>query len=123
MAYLFPFKGHRYDKRVVGDLNLVVTQPYDKIPTELQQEYYRRSPFNVVRITRNSEKNNDPNTEYPDARSTFERWLQEAVLVRDPLPAIYAYYQEYTIEREVKLLRGFIALLDLKHSEGGILPH
>jgi uncharacterized protein (DUF1015 family) len=123
MALIYPFQAYRFDKDVVGDLSAVVTQPYDKISESLQQDYYGRSPYNVVRITRNAEKNRDPDTDYSDAGCTLERWLAEGVLRQDSAPAIYAYNQEYEIEEERKLQRGFVALLDLKHSGAGILPH
>ena len=123
MALIFPFHGHRYNKAILGDLSLVVTQPYDKIPVELQSEYYRRSPYNIVRITRNSEKNADPDTDYPDAGGTFRRWCDEQVLVREPAPVLYAYFQDYEVEGERKTQRGFIALLDLKHPSRGAIPH
>ena len=64
MALIYPFQGYRYNKQIVGDLNLAVTQPYDKISQELQQDYYRRSPYNVVRITKNQEKNIQQDTDY-----------------------------------------------------------
>jgi uncharacterized protein (DUF1015 family) len=120
---IYPFQAHRFDKDLVGDLNAVMTQPYDKIPEGLQQDYYRRSRYNVVRITRNAEKNANPDTDYSDAGCTLECWLAEGVLRQDPRPAIYAYNQDYEIDGERKLQRGFVALLDLKHSAGGILPH
>ena len=123
MALVFPFRGFRYNKDAVGDLNRVVTQPYDKTTPSMQDEYYRRSPYNVVRITLNLEKRKDPETRYPEAGSTFRQWLEQKVLVQDPLPAIYAYYQEYEIEGQTRLQKGFIALLDLKNSGAGIIPH
>ncbi len=123
MALIYPFQGYRYNKAAVEDLNLVVTQPFDKITHSLQQEYYRRSPSNVVRITRNLEKNENPATTYAEAGSTFRHWIDQGLLVQDPQPAIYAYYQEYNIEGERKLQRGFVALLDLKHSASNIIPH
>jgi uncharacterized protein (DUF1015 family) len=123
MALIYPFQGYRYNKAVAQDLNLVVTQPYDKIPVELQSDYYRRSPYNVVRITRNAEKNTEPETAYADAGSTFRRWCEEQVLVREPVPALYAYFQDYEADREEKTQHGFIALLDLKHPSRGPIPH
>ncbi len=123
MAIVLPFQGYRYNREIVGDLNLVVTQPYDKIPARMQQAYYDRSPYNAARITKNLEKNSDPDTDYPDAGATFERWIREAVLIQDPSPAFYAYTQEYEIDGEQKNQEGFVALLDLKRSTSGILPH
>jgi uncharacterized protein (DUF1015 family) len=123
MAVLHPFQGYRFNKEIIGDLNPVMAQPYDKISAEMQKQYYAKSPYNVVRVTLNLEKRQDPNTEYPDAGATYQKWIHEDILVQDPKPAIYAYYQEYEIEGERKLQKGFIALLDLKHASSGIRPH
>jgi uncharacterized protein (DUF1015 family) len=123
MAEIHPFRGYRYNPSVVGDLNLVVTQPYDKIPDELQRDYYARSPFNVARITRSIEKADNPETDYSDAAATLQAWIRDGVLRQDPAPSIYAYEQEYDFDGEVRKQLGFVALLDVKHSAGGVLAH
>jgi len=123
MALICPFRGYRYHKDIAGDLNAVVAQPYDKISQELQQDYYRRSPHNVVRITRSMEKNEDPATDYPQAGQILQQWIDGGILVQEAAPAIYAYSRVYEVEGEKKSQLGFIALLDAKHSAGEILPH
>jgi len=121
MAFVYPFRGYRYNSRIAADLDRVVTQPYDKIPPDLQEEYYRRSTYNVVRITLNTEKRKNPDTDYAEAGSIYRKWIDEEVLLRDPVPAIYAYYQYYIHEGREKVQKGFIALLDLKGSGSGII--
>jgi uncharacterized protein (DUF1015 family) len=123
MALVFPFRGFRFNQGVVGDLNKVVTQPYDKTTPSMQDDYYKRSPYNAVRLTLNLEKREDPDTGYPDAGSIFRQWLDQRVLTQDAAPAIYAYYQEYILEGQTRIQKGFIALLDLRNSESGIIPH
>jgi uncharacterized protein (DUF1015 family) len=123
VAFIYPFRGFRYSKDAVGDLNRVVTQPYDKTTPSMQDDYYRRSPYNVVRITLNLEKRKDPDTKYPDAGSTFRQWIAQKVLEQDSLPAIYSYYQEFIADGNRKLQKGFISLVDLKNSGSGIIPH
>jgi uncharacterized protein (DUF1015 family) len=123
MALVYPFRGFRYNKAVVGDLNQVVTQPYDKTTPSMQDAYYQRSPYNVVRITLNTEKRKNPDTAYREAGSTFRQWMEKGVLVQDTLPAIYAYYLEYRIDGQTRRQRGFIALLDLKNTGSGIILH
>ncbi len=123
MALVFPFRGFRYNKEKAGDLNRAITQPYDKTTPSMQDEYYRRSSYNVVRITLNIEKRKDPDTKYPEAGSIFRQWIEQKVLVQDSQPAIYAYYLEYVFEGQTRLQRGFISLLDLKNSGSGIIPH
>ena len=123
MAFVYPFRGFRYNKEVVGDFNNVVAQPYDKTTASMQEGYYHRSPNNVVRITLNMEKRDDPESQYPEAASILKRWIADKILIQDPLPSMYAYYQQYTVEGQRKTQRGFIALLDLSNSESGIIPH
>ncbi len=120
---IYALQGYRYNPRIVEDLSRVVTQPYDKISAELQREYYRRSPHNAVRITLSEEKCRNPDTDYREAGAVLESWINQGVLLPDPQPAIYAYVRHYEIEGEKKQQRGFIALLDLKYSGTGILPH
>ena len=123
MALLYPFQGFRYNLEAVRDLNLVVTQPYDKTTPSMQDAYYLRSPYNAVRITLNLEKRENPGTDYAGAGATFRHWLDQGILIQDPLPAIYPYYQQYAMEGRGILRKGFIALLDLKDFGAGILPH
>ena len=49
MARIYPFRALRYNPATVR-LEDVVTQPYDKITPSMQQSYYQRSPYNLVRI-------------------------------------------------------------------------
>jgi uncharacterized protein (DUF1015 family) len=123
MAFLYPFRGFRYNKDAVGDFSKVVTQPYDKTTPAMQDEYYKRSPYNAVRITLNVEKRDVPDTHYPDAGSTFRKWTANGVLIQDTLPSMYAYYQEYRVEGHIKIQRGLVALLDLEKAGSGIIPH
>lgn len=123
MAFVHPFRGYRYNQKLVEDMNRVAVQPYDKITSEMQDDYYQRSPFNAVRITLNREKIENPDTKYPEAGHILREWIERQVLIQDASPAIYAYYQEYVRQGRRKLQKGFIALLDLQGSEAGIIPH
>ncbi|HSW39031.1 MAG TPA: DUF1015 domain-containing protein [Acidobacteriota bacterium] len=123
MAQLYPFRGFRYNRRLIDDFNGIVAQPYDKTTPAMQEEYYERSPYNVVRITLNREKNSETDTLYPEAGAIFRRWIEQEVLIRDRQPSFYPYYQEYTFENRTQLQRGFIGLLDLKDTESSIIPH
>lgn len=123
MAKVYPFQGFHYNRNLVKDPSRVVTQPYDKTTPSMQDEYYQRSPYSVVRITMNLEKRKDPETDYPEAGETFRQWVEQDVLTQDKTPAYYAYYQKYEIEGRQRLQKGVIALLDLDNSESGVLPH
>jgi uncharacterized protein (DUF1015 family) len=49
---IVPFRAVTYDIARVGSLDAVVAPPYDAIDAALQEECYRRSPYNIVRVTR-----------------------------------------------------------------------
>jgi uncharacterized protein (DUF1015 family) len=123
MALLSPFRGYRFNPKIAGDLALVVTQPYDKISPALQSEYYGRSPWNVVRLTRSLEKSDNPESDYPEAARTLQSWMDDGVLLQETFPCIYAYCQQYELDGQSMVRTGFVALLDLRHSAAGILPH
>jgi len=115
MAKIYPFRGVRYNLDVVGDLSKVVTQPYDRIGPKEEEEYKRRSPYNIVRVIGGKVPPKD-DAEYARRAETFRKWLAEGVLVRDPEPALYAYYQEFEWKGEVHTRKGLVVLLDLKES-------
>lgn len=118
MARIKAFCGIRYNKTKVNYSD-VVTQPYDKISPELLTAYYERSPYTTARLIRN--KSAEP---YQAAAAELQNWLKEKILLPDAVPAIYAYHQEYQLNGEKKVRKGFIALVGLEDfSKKIILPH
>ncbi|MGH9709545.1 MAG: DUF1015 domain-containing protein, partial [Candidatus Acidiferrales bacterium] len=124
MAEIFPFRAVRYDARRVA-LESVLTQPYDKITPEMQEQYYAASPFNLVSVERGKSFSSDSaeNNLYTRASGALEAWLAEGVLIQDIAPAIYGYFQEYKIPGTNQRLerRGFIALGRLADYEEGVV--
>ncbi len=125
MAKLAPFRGYRFNPSEVGDLNKVVTQPYDKIDDKLQAEYMSRSEFNLIRIIKNpptaiDSLNDNP---YTRAGAVWERWIEDRVLIREPGPAIYPYTQEYTVEGKTYTRKGLIALVSLDDEKAKVRAH
>jgi len=112
MANIFPFKAFRYNRNKV-EYKDVLTQPYDKITPEMQEKYYARSPFNLVRvILGKTEAGDDANANvYLRAAENLKKWRQEQVLVQDAEPSIYLYSQEFVAPGETtkRSRSGFIA--------------
>ncbi|MFW6237709.1 MAG: DUF1015 domain-containing protein [Halanaerobiales bacterium] len=111
MAEIYPFKGYRYNSEKV-DVNDVVSQPYDKIDEELQEDYYNRSPYNIVRIILGKTENR-----YSRAAEDFANWKKKGVLCRDEQPSFYAYWQEYEVEGKKHVRKGFVGLGKLEAGE------
>ena len=118
MIKVFPFRGIRYNAAKIGDLSKVVTQPYDKIKDDLMNVYYERHPNNFTRIIKGRTIPVGPTDNvYLRARNHMNDWLKSGILVRDEVPAIYANYQEYTIDGVTRMRKGVSLLVNLREGE------
>jgi len=114
MAQIYPFRAWRYNPASVR-LDEVVTQPYDKISPAMQQAYYQRSPYNLVRIILglpelfDAERNESV---YSRAARDFKAWREQGILIQEKSACVFAYSQRFQVPgtSEVKERRGFIAL-------------
>jgi uncharacterized protein (DUF1015 family) len=114
MASIYPFRAWRYNPSAVR-LEDVVTQPYDKISPAMQEGYYQRSPYNLVRIILGLPELFDAEggeNVYSRAARDFKAWREQGILVQEKDPCIFAYSQRFRVpgSDEVKERRGFIAI-------------
>jgi uncharacterized protein (DUF1015 family) len=124
MAEIFPFRAYRYNLERVN-LADVVTQPYDKITPQMQESYATASPYNLVAVEkgRTSPADSPADNVYTRAEHTLARWIRGGILVRDSLPGIYVYFQEYTVPdgTERRTRKGFIALGRVEDYSAGVV--
>jgi len=127
MATIKPFRGVRYNPEKISDLSAVISQPYDRVRHGLQDKYYDLSPYNVVRIIKGKEQPGDGETDnvYTRARDYYQSWLQEGILTREEVPALYVLHQTFTLpDGSTRTRHGLIAALELvRFDEGIVLPH
>jgi len=123
MARIYPFRALRYDTQKVH-MEDVVTQPYDKITPAMQQAYYDRSKYNLIRVILGKREPDDTDAftpveagatqhnVYTRAAESLVSWRKKAILREENDPALYGYSQTYTVPgtHEVRERRGFIAL-------------
>jgi uncharacterized protein (DUF1015 family) len=113
LAKIYPFDPLRYTKKA-GDLGHLVTQPYDKISAAMRERYLSLSPYNLVRVILGERHPSDSDADSPYTRAAghMRKWTASGVLARDGAPAIFPYFQEFTVpdtgERLVR--KGFIGL-------------
>jgi len=116
MARIYPFRALRYNLARVSAQD-VVTQPYDKITPAMQQAYYQRSPYNLVRIIlRMPELFDKEGDLYANAARDFAEWRASGILAQERQPCVFAYAQRFAVPGEegvVRERRGFIALGEL----------
>ncbi len=123
MAEIQPWRALYYDAEAVGQLDRVITQPYDKISPEMQARYYQASPYNLARIIR---RRSDPAEQdpYTAAAAEFRSWIERGILRRDAQPALYPYSQEYAVPGQPDLRKrrtGFIGLVRLEEYSAGVV--
>lgn len=127
MAEILPFRGLRYNPKHVDDFDLVVSPPYDVIGPELQDQLYRRSPYNVVRIDFGKAESGDDEAEnrYSRAARTLNQWLHDGVLTQDPAESLYYLEEDYRGELgEPKTRKGFLGRVRIEDPESGLYrPH
>jgi uncharacterized protein (DUF1015 family) len=125
MAEIRPFKGLRYNSKKIK-LEQVITEPYDRISPAMQEDYYRRNPYNVVRIILG--KDDDPEhsekDKYKRAKIYLDEWQKEGLLIREDQDALYLYEQEFQVRGENKKRMGLITRVKLEEfSSRKVLPH
>ncbi len=110
---IHPFRGYTYDPQRI-ELTDVVTQPYDRFDAKMKAECLARSPYNLAHLLL-------PREEYAPVRETFDRWVEEQVLLQDETPALYGYEQQ--TQAGVRR-RGFFTVVSvLPYGDRTVLPH
>ncbi len=124
MAQVFPFRALRFNPQM-APFDRVLTQPYDKISSQRQAEYYAMHPHNLIAVEKGLAHANDDahNNVYTRAAAKVEEWIRDAVLLQDPAPAFYAYTQEFTVpgSSEKRTRRGFIGAGQLEDYSAGVV--
>lgn len=127
MSEIQPFAAIRYATGATHrDLSSRLAPPYDVLDVEDKRRLLERDPHNFVAIDlpHVPAKAAGPPEAYQQARATFEQWLAEGALVRDPQPAIYVYHQRYTHGGQSYVRRKFFVRLRLEpFGSGSVFPH
>src|ERR1017187_2614072 len=124
MAKIFPFQPYRYSG-TAGPLEALVTQPYDKITPQMRTRYLALSPYNLVRMILGERFDADSAQDnvYTRAAAHLDDWIARGVLVKEAEPALFAYFQEFTVpdtgERLVR--KGFIGLGAVEDYAAGVV--
>ena len=124
MAQVFPFRAFRYN-RAVAPFSKVLTQPYDKISQEMQENYYAADPHNLIAVEKGRVYPDDTaqNNVYTRAASALDTWIQRQIVAQDATPSFYAYTQEFIVPGtgERRTRRGFIGAGQLEDYSAGVI--
>jgi uncharacterized protein (DUF1015 family) len=118
-----PFRAFRFDPAVVGNAGDCIAPPYDVIGPEQRRRLYRKSPYNIVRITKPNEASAD--NQYTRAADYLSDWIDSGVLKQDPAEGIYGYVQDFEVAGAQYQRLAFISLAKLEEfgPPGPVRPH
>lgn len=114
MVAVRPFAALRYNTDQISDLSRVIAPPYDVIGPKDQAQLYEHSPYNIVRLTlgTQSPQDTEQDNRYTRAQRDFTAWTREAILRRDPGPALYVIEHAFTDQGAPRTRLGFIAVIE-----------
>ena len=118
-----PFKGIRYNQRMVGNLARVICPPYDVITPAQQKLYYEEDSYNAIRLEFPTESPEPTGDRYQIAAITFQEWLKHGVLQMDSVSSFYLHDHHFDYSGEKRVRRGLIARVKLEPWGSGIYPH
>jgi uncharacterized protein (DUF1015 family) len=116
MADAQPFRAVRYSG-AAGRLSELVAPPYDAVGPEERDHLYARSPYNVLHLTLPESAEH--------ARETYERWLEDGILEREPDPSAWLLEERFVGPDDVeRTRRGVVVSLAVEpYGSGSVLPH
>ncbi len=126
MAEICPFRGGRYNQKLVKDLSSVICPPYDIITPQIEQELYHRSQYNFVRLEHGRQLSQDTiiDNKYARSAATLEQWLKLGVLKIDEVPAIYLHDHYFMHQGKQYRRRGIIVCVRLEEWDKMVIrPH
>ncbi len=127
MAEISPFHIVRYNGSCAGELDRIVTPPYDVISSKQQEEFYAAHPYNMIRLVlgRQYPEDGPDNNRYTRAAQTLSEWLHAGALVRLAKPGLTIYQLEFDCpDGRHQVLDGIVALVKVDdYGKGRVLPH
>jgi uncharacterized protein (DUF1015 family) len=108
MARIRPFRAWRYHPRFANRLGELTSPLFDVVDDRQRRKLYQ-SPLNSIHLS-------VPQGDIPaeQAARTLAAWRTDKVIVQDAKPAIYVYYQHFSLAGDPRSYcrKGFIAMIE-----------
>ena len=118
-----PFPALRYRTEDSTDITVVTSPPYDVFDEDVRAVYAAADPHNIVLVDYPVESDGDDR--YENAAVTLSSWIDDAILVEDPVPTFSIYRMTFRDEAgRTRTTVGVIGALEVvDEGAGGVLPH
>ncbi|MEM7038432.1 MAG: DUF1015 domain-containing protein [Bacteroidota bacterium] len=111
MARIRPFRAWRYNPAHTTDINANFSPLFDVVSREQLERLYQ-TPNNSIHVSvpRSTEA----------VLEKLDHWKESGILLQDPLPGIYVYYQEFSLFGESKrfVRKGFVSMIRIGADSG-----
>jgi uncharacterized protein (DUF1015 family) len=117
MAEILPIKGWRYHESIRDQMEHLVSPLFDVVSDKQRRALYQH-PLNSIHVT--VPLGNDP---AQLAADTLKQWKEKGVIVQDPIPGIYVYYQYFKFpgQEEESCRKGFVAQIKAYDWDDGVV--
>lgn len=120
MADILPLRGLRYTH--TDNLSACITQPYDKINSQLKKDYQKRSANNLVHLLLPEAEGT--HSIYEKSAQCLKKWREKNILACDSAPSLYPYRQSFTYNTSQHVRSGFICRVHIEDYCAKIIyPH
>lgn len=111
MAHIRPFHAWRYDSAHVADINTMFSPLFDVVSKDQLEALYG-IPNNSIHLS-------VPRSE-DEAVTKLADWKAKGIIRQDPLPAIYIYYQQFSVfgDQRSYVRKGFISMIRISEDSG-----
>ncbi len=126
MAEIRPFRGIRYNETLASTLGDLLCPPFDVISPSMQEGFYRKSPYNIIRLEHGQESPTDTpkNNKYTRSAATLSSWLKDGILITEEKPALYVHQHFFTRQNHTLVRNNILACVRLEEWDKGIIkPH
>ncbi len=127
MADIRPFKAVHYNPKLAGDLEKLITPPYDVISPAEQDAFYQAHPLNVIRLVLGKQYPDDTESgnKYTRAATVLRQWIQQGTLVRRQNVGLTVYRMDFAeLGGGRSRIDGIVALVKVDdYGKGKVLPH
>ena len=111
MAHIRPFRAWRYNEEQLGNIEEMFSPLFDVVSAEQLEQLYA-NPYNSIHLSL-------PQSDAA-VMEKLQDWKATGVILQDPLPGIYSYYQEFSLfgEHRKYVRKGFVAMVRIDAAAG-----
>ena len=112
MAHIRPFRGWRYNDSKIDNIEKMFSPLFDVVSREQLEELYE-NPHNSIHLS-------VPQS-HEAVLEKLNEFKAEGIISQDPLPAIYIYFQEFSLfgENRKYVRKGIVSLVKISEEDGG----